>query len=87
MLGEDDGPKIKANRFGFGRLTKKSKQSGGVGGEGRPLGVSLDLTGIFGDKGRSLYSAPAAGGTRKPGYRGDPVIPVSKYALHWEIIR
>lgn len=43
----------------------------------RPLGISFDLEGIFGGERHSLYSAPPAGGTRKPGYRGDPVIPVS----------
>lgn len=43
----------------------------------RPLGISFDLGGIFGEERHSLYSAPPAGGTRKPGYRGEPVIPVS----------
>lgn len=43
----------------------------------RPLGISFDVEGIFGGERHSLYSAPPAGGTRKPGYRGEPVIPVS----------
>ena len=54
---------------GKGAADKKKKKK-------RPLGVSIDLGGMFGQTGRSLYSPPAAGRTRKPGYRGDPLIPV-----------
>lgn len=83
LLGDDSNSK-NSRRFG---MVARAKGSNGSGDGRRPLGVSFDLGGIFGDKSRSLYSAPAAGGTRKPGYRGDPVIPVSELTcpcLAWE---
>ena len=73
LLEDDDSDK------GF-RLLKRGKENGVVGKKTkRPLGVSIDLGGMFGQTGRSMYSAPPAGGTRKPGYRGDPLIPVRRW--------
>lgn len=74
-LLEDD---LDSEKKGF-NLLKRGKGKGAADKKKkakRPLGVSIDLGGMFGQTGRSLYSPPAAGGTRKPGYRGDPLIPV-----------
>lgn len=81
LLG-DDPDAVEENPGVFGGLLKSKKRlAGGRGGSGgakrrRPLGFSVVLDGVFGERSRSIYSAPPAGGTRKPGYRGDPVIPV-----------
>lgn len=85
LLGDDPEEDKKSSRV-FGGLLKSKRGLvvGGAGGaagraggakERRPLGLSSVLGGIFGES-QSIYSAPPAGGTRKPGYRGDPVIPV-----------
>ena len=69
---EDDAA---SEKKGFS-LLKRGKGKGAAGKKKRPLGISIDLGEVFGQKGRSMYSPPPAGGTRKPGYRGDPLIPV-----------
>lgn len=84
LLAEDPDAVDRESPGGFGRLLKsKKKLAGGRGSGGnakrrRPLGFSVVLDGVFGERSRSIYSAPPAGGSRKPGYRGDPVIPVRK---------
>lgn len=86
ILGEDRAAELKKNGLQLGRFIpysrasgKRGMQKGGVRGAKtgmkRPLGISVDLEAFFGGGGHSLYSAPAAGKKRKPGYRGDPVIP------------
>eukprot|EP00752_Nemacystus_decipiens_P006778 g6087.t1 len=79
LLGDDpDAVEESPGVFG-GLLKSKKRLAGARGGSGaakrRPLGFSVLLDGVFGERSRSIYSAPPAGGTRKPGYRGDPVIP------------
>ncbi|CAM9381981.1 unnamed protein product [Scytosiphon promiscuus] len=64
---------------GLAGLLKLKKGKAGAGSGGgkkarRPLGISLVFAGVFGER-QSIYSAPPAGGTRRPGYREDPVIP------------
>lgn len=60
-----------------GSLARETGGGGAKDASRRPIGISLDLGGLLGANRPSLYSAPAAGKKRKPGYRGDPVLPVS----------
>lgn len=82
LLGDDPAAVDRGSPGLFGGLLKSKKGlAGGARGSGgakrrRPLGFSVLLDGVFGERSRSIYSAPPAGGSRKPGYRGDPVIPV-----------
>lgn len=82
LLGEDPDEVDQESSGVFGGLLKSKKKLAGGGGSGRakrrPLGFSVVLDGVFGERSRSIYSAPPAGGSRKPGYKGDPVIPVRK---------
>lgn len=87
LLGDDpDAVGESPGVFG-GLLKSKKKLAGGRGSASakrRPLGFSVVLDGVFGERSRSIYSAPPAGGSRKPGYRGDPVIPVRQTNIkHW----
>lgn len=83
LIGEDRAANLRTKGLRLGRFIPYKNRAGngpsaagsGVDGK-RPLGISLDLSAFFGGNSHSLYSAPAAGKTRKPGYRGEPVIPV-----------
>lgn len=73
---EAPGQKEKTGRWWKSVMPNSRGREAGVAGARRPLGISIDLAELFGGSNTSLYSAPAAGKMRKPGYRGDPVIPV-----------
>ncbi|CAM9467133.1 unnamed protein product [Ectocarpus sp. 13 AM-2016] len=71
LMGDDLDPRRKRNKLtGLLKLKKR-----GESGAKRPLGVSVVLDGMFGERSRSMYSAPPAGGTRIKTYTADPLIP------------
>ncbi|CBJ29777.1 expressed unknown protein [Ectocarpus siliculosus] len=71
LMGDDLDPRRKRTKLTEILKLKKSK----VGGAKRPLGVSVVLDGMFGERSRSMYSAPPAGGTRIKTHKADPIIP------------
>lgn len=77
LMGDDLDPRRKRTKLTeLLKLKKNGAGGGGAGGAKRPLGVSMVLDGMFGERSRSMYSAPPAGGTRIKIHKADPIIPV-----------
>ncbi|CAM9447942.1 unnamed protein product [Ectocarpus fasciculatus] len=76
LMGDDLDPRRKRTKLTeLLKLKKNGAGRGGAGGAKRPLGVSMVLDGMFGERSRSMYSAPPAGGARIKIHKADPIIP------------